>query len=57
MLYVLFFLAGMLGGGTLFAPIFAYVGNWFPKPPAWRSALPPPGRRWGRAACLSWRPI
>lgn len=31
MLYVLFFLAGVLGGGTLFAPIFAYVGNWFPK--------------------------
>jgi MFS family permease len=30
-LYVLFFLAGVLGGGTLFAPIFAYVGNWFPK--------------------------
>lgn len=31
LLYVLFFLAGVLGGGTLFAPIFAYVGNWFPK--------------------------
>ncbi len=31
MLYLLFFLAGVLGGGTLFAPIFAYVGNWFPK--------------------------
>lgn len=31
MLYVLFFLAGVLGGGTLFAPVFAYVGNWFPK--------------------------
>ena len=31
MLYALFFLAGVLGGGTLFAPIFAYVGNWFPK--------------------------
>ncbi|MBX3531905.1 MAG: MFS transporter [Rhizobiaceae bacterium] len=30
-LYVLFFLAGALGGGTVFAPIFAYVGNWFPK--------------------------
>jgi MFS family permease len=30
-LYVLFFLAGALGGGTMFAPIFAYVGNWFPK--------------------------
>lgn len=30
-LYVLFFLAGVLGGGTLFAPIFAYVGNWFPR--------------------------
>jgi MFS family permease len=29
--YALFFLAGALGGGTLFAPIFAYVGNWFPK--------------------------
>lgn len=29
-LYVLFFLAGALGGGALFAPIFATVGNWFP---------------------------
>jgi MFS family permease len=28
--YVIFFLAGALGGGTLFAPIFATVGNWFP---------------------------
>lgn len=31
MLYALFFLAGGLGGGTLFAPVFAYVGSWFPK--------------------------
>jgi MFS family permease len=31
MLCVLFFVGGALGGGTLFAPIFAYVGNWFPK--------------------------
>jgi MFS family permease len=31
MLCVLFFLAGALAGGTLFAPIFAYVGNWFPS--------------------------
>jgi len=31
MLCALFFLAGALGGGTLFAPIFAYVGNWFPR--------------------------
>jgi MFS family permease len=31
MLYALFFLAGAMGGGTLFAPIFAHVGNWFPK--------------------------
>ena len=31
MLCAVFFLAGALGGGTLFAPIFAYVGNWFPK--------------------------
>lgn len=30
-LYLLFFLAGVFGGGVLFAPIFAYVGNWFPK--------------------------
>src|SRR5215470_1157519 len=30
MLYALFVLAGVLGGGTLFAPIFAHVGNWFP---------------------------
>ena len=30
-LYALFFLAGAVGGGTLFAPTFAYVGNWFPK--------------------------
>lgn len=29
-LYVLFFFAGALGGGALFAPIFATVGNWFP---------------------------
>jgi MFS family permease len=28
--YVIFFLAGALGGGALFAPIFATVGNWFP---------------------------
>jgi MFS family permease len=31
MLCALFFLAGALGGGTLFAPIFTHVGNWFPK--------------------------
>jgi MFS family permease len=31
MLCAVFFLAGALGGATLFAPIFAYVGNWFPK--------------------------
>src|SRR6185312_6468666 len=30
MLCALFFVAGALGGGTLFAPIFVYVGNWFP---------------------------
>lgn len=28
--YALFFVAGALGGGALFAPIFATVGNWFP---------------------------
>ena len=28
--YLVFFVAGALGGGTLFAPIFATVGNWFP---------------------------
>lgn len=31
MLSALFFLAGALGGGTLFAPIFAHVGNLFPR--------------------------
>jgi len=31
MLYGLFLLAGAVGGGTLFAPVFAYVGNWFPQ--------------------------
>src|SRR4030095_15241177 len=30
-LYALFFLVGALGGAMMFAPIFAYVGNWFPK--------------------------
>lgn len=29
-LYVIFFLAGAVGGGALFAPLFATVGNWFP---------------------------
>ena len=29
--YAVFFIAGLLGGGTLFAPIFVYVGNWFPR--------------------------
>lgn len=29
--YVIFFVAGALGGGALFAPIFATVGNWFPR--------------------------
>jgi len=29
-LYMIFFLAGALSGGALFAPIFATVGNWFP---------------------------
>jgi len=29
-LYVLFFLAGLLGGGALFAPLIAVVGSWFP---------------------------
>jgi MFS family permease len=28
--YLTFFLAGAIGGGALFAPIFATVGNWFP---------------------------
>jgi MFS family permease len=28
-LYVLFFLAGAFGGGSLFAPLIAVVGNWF----------------------------
>ncbi|MBE9637485.1 MFS transporter [Salipiger mangrovisoli] len=28
-LYALFFLAGALGGGALFAPLFALVGSWF----------------------------
>jgi len=28
--YVIFFLAGALGGGALFGPLFATVGNWFP---------------------------
>lgn len=28
--WLIFFLAGMLGGGALFAPVFAAVGNWFP---------------------------
>jgi len=28
-LYVLFFVAGALGGGSLFAPLIALVGNWF----------------------------
>jgi MFS family permease len=27
--YTLFFLAGALGGGSLFAPLIALVGNWF----------------------------
>lgn len=27
--YVLFFIAGALGGGSLFAPLIALVGNWF----------------------------
>jgi MFS family permease len=29
-LYIIFFLGGAVGGGALFAPIFATVGNWFP---------------------------
>ena len=28
-LYLLFFIAGALGGGALFAPLIALVGNWF----------------------------
>ncbi len=28
-LYALFFVAGALGGGALFAPLFALVGSWF----------------------------
>ena len=28
-LYILFFLAGFLGGGALFAPLIALVGSWF----------------------------
>lgn len=31
LMYAVFFAAGLLGGGTLFAPVFVYVGNWFPK--------------------------
>lgn len=30
-LYVISFAAGLLGGGAMFAPIFATVGNWFPR--------------------------
>lgn len=30
-IYAVFFLAGALGGGALFAPVFATVGNWFPR--------------------------
>lgn len=29
-LYLVFFIAGVFGGGALFAPLFAVVGNWFP---------------------------
>lgn len=29
-LYAIFFLAGLLGGGALFAPLIAVVGSWFP---------------------------
>ena len=29
-LYALFFVAGLLGGGALFAPLIALVGSWFP---------------------------
>ncbi len=29
-IYLIFFIAGALGGGALFAPLFATVGNWFP---------------------------
>ncbi len=29
-IYLIFFLAGALSGGALFAPLFATVGNWFP---------------------------
>jgi len=29
-LYALFFVAGFLGGGALFAPLIALVGSWFP---------------------------
>jgi MFS family permease len=29
-LYIAFFLGGAVGGGALFAPVFATVGNWFP---------------------------
>jgi len=29
--YAVFLVAGVLGGGALFAPIFATVGNWFPN--------------------------
>ncbi|WP_421998882.1 MFS transporter [Reyranella sp.] len=31
LLYALFFVAGALGSGTVFAPIFVYVGSWFPR--------------------------
>ncbi|MES2713596.1 MAG: MFS transporter [Pseudomonadota bacterium] len=30
-LYTVFFIAGVFGGGALFAPLFAVVGNWFPS--------------------------
>ena len=55
-LYVIFFLAGALSGGALFAPIFATVGNWFPGMAGLAIGIAAAGQAVGQAAFRSCPP-
>ena len=51
-LYLLFFLAGLLGGGAISAPLTALVGSWFTRGAGLAIGIAaPPRKRLGRAGC------
>lgn len=48
--YVLFFLAGFFGAGSLFAPLLANVGNWFKRSPGLALGIASAGQALGQGA-------